>query len=122
MISTFVVHQHKAGRRHFDLRMVYHHVLRSWSMLREPPHRPGERRLAIEREMFSAESINSDVFEEEAFGRGLVYLWDKGEVELISISPGHLILKLMGTKLTGTYDFRRMHWYPGNRWLLRMLG
>lgn len=118
MCSRFVVHQHKTGRSHFDLRIVQEGVLRSWSLLREPPRRFGEKRLAIERESFPPESINSKNFEEEAFGLGRVSAWDEGEVEVKAVSPTVLSLAFTGSKIAGQYEFRRMRWYPGNRWLL----
>jgi len=121
MLSEFVVHQHKAGRLHFDLRIVQNGILRSWSLLKEPPFRSGERRLAIERESFPAESINSGYFEEEAFGRGRVSAWDEGKVEVRVMSPKLLLLSFMGNRISGKYEFRRMFWYPGNRWLLTKL-
>jgi bifunctional non-homologous end joining protein LigD len=118
MSSRFIVHQHKAGRSHFDLRVLQNGVLRSWSLLKEPPRRRGERRLAVERESYTAESIDSSLFEEEAFGRGPVVTWDKGEVEIKNISPRHFSLVFSGSKVEGKYEFHRMLWYPGNRWLL----
>jgi len=121
MSSRFVVHQHKTGRTHFDLRIVLNGVLRSWSLLKEPPCRDGERRLAIERESFSADSIDSKNFEEEAFGLGRVSAWDDGEVESEFVSPKLLLLAFAGKKLEGKYEFRRMRWYPGNRWLITKL-
>ena len=117
MLSKFVVHQHKAGRSHFDLRIVQEGVLRSWSLLKEPPRRNGERRLAIERESFPIESLGSKDFEEEAFGQGRVSIWDEGEVEVRIKSPRLIILLFGGSKISGEYEFRRMRWYPGNRWL-----
>jgi bifunctional non-homologous end joining protein LigD len=121
MVSQYVVHQHKAGRSHFDLRIVENGILRSWSLLKEPPCRNGERRLAIERESFPADSIDSGFFEEEAFGRGRVSPWDSGEVEITAASTKRLILSFHGQKMSGKYEFRRMLWYPGNRWLLTKL-
>jgi DNA ligase D-like protein (predicted 3'-phosphoesterase) len=118
MISRFVIHQHRAGRTHFDLRIVIEGVLRSWSLLREPPLRPREKRLAIERESFPPESMRSANFEEEAFGRGRVFAWDEGEVEVNVLSPRRLTLVFRGVRISGGYEFRRMLWYPGNRWLL----
>jgi bifunctional non-homologous end joining protein LigD len=118
MSSRFIVHQHKAGRSHFDLRIVQNGVLRSWSLLKELPRRKGERRLAVERESYTVESIDSSLFEEEAFGRGTVAKWDAGEVEINVISPRHFSLVFSGSKIAGKYEFRRMIWYPGNRWLL----
>jgi bifunctional non-homologous end joining protein LigD len=121
MVSRFVIHQHRAGRSHFDLRIVREGVLRSWSLLKEPPGRFGERRLAIERESFPAEAINSSSFEEQAFGQGRVSIWDQGEVEVKVLSPRHLAMVFRGGKMSGNYEFRRMLWYPGNRWLLTKL-
>jgi bifunctional non-homologous end joining protein LigD len=116
-----VVHQHKTGRTHFDLRIVQNGVLRSWSLLKEPPCKPGERRLAIERESFSVDSIDSRNFEEEAFGFGRVAAWDEGEAEIEAASPRLLVVKFSGRMVWGRYEFRRMRWYPGNRWLLTKL-
>jgi len=95
--------------------------LRSWSLLKEPPRGQGERRLAIERESFPAESIGSNSFEEQAFGQGRVRVWDEGEVKVEVASPRILRLEFAGGKVTGAYQLRRMLWYPGNRWLLTKL-
>ena len=121
MTSRFVVHQHKTGRSHFDLRVVQNGVLRSWSLLKEPPLRDGERRLAIERESFTVDSINSQKFEEEAFGLGRVSCWDEGEAEFAVSSAKLLMVRFAGIKISGQYEFRRMRWYPGNRWMLTKL-
>ncbi len=119
MTSRFVVHRHSAGRPHFDLRLIQQEVMRSWSLLREPPNRAGEKRLAIERESFAAQDANSRVFKEDAFGEGKVYTWDEGEVDISGNSVKQLNLVFRGTRLTGRYELRRMRWYPGNRWLLK---
>jgi hypothetical protein len=121
MLSRYVIHQHKTGRTHFDLRIIQDDLLRSWSLLREIPCRQGQKRLAIERESFTVASIKSRDFEEEAFGRGRVDTWDEGEVEIKIPSPKRLILLFKGNKITGTYELHRMLWYPGNRWLLKKL-
>ena len=119
--SRFVIHQHKTGRSHFDLRIVQKGILRSWSLLKEPPSRQGERRLAVERESFSADSIECRNFEEEAFGFGRVSAWDQGEAAIETITQRLLVINFTGRKISGRYEFRRMRWYPGNRWLLTKL-
>lgn len=121
MLSRFVVHQHRTGRTHFDLRIVQNNVLRSWSLLRELPQRRGEKRLAIERESFTTESIGSQAFEEQAFGLGRVRAWDTGDVDIKVISPKHMVLVFYGEKISGNFEIRRTRWYPGNRWLLKKL-
>jgi hypothetical protein len=103
------------------LRIAQKGILRSWSLLKEPPLRPGERRLAVERENLPAEFLNSKKLEEEAFGQGRVIVWDEGGVEVKVASPKTLVLRFMGNKVAGTYEFRKMIWYPGNRWLLTRL-
>jgi DNA ligase D-like protein (predicted 3'-phosphoesterase) len=118
MLSRYVIHRHKTGRTHFDLRIVHEESLRSWSLLKEPPSRAGEKRLAIERENFPIESLNNRNWEEEAFGGGIAEVWDKGEVELKSPSSRLMLLTFRGIRLSGKYELRRMIWYPGNRWLL----
>lgn len=122
MLSTFIVHQHKAGRPHFDLRLIHEDLLRSWSLLKAPPRQTGEQRLAIERESFSPSEIHRGTFKEDAFGEGRVYTWDEGEVRIAKAMSGLFALVFKGKKLSGTYELRRMHWYPGNRWLLKKTG
>ena len=121
MLSRFVIHQHKTGRIHFDLRIIQSGVLRSWSLLKEPPRRQGEKRLAIERESFTVASIGSKTFEEEAFGLGRVRAWDEGNVEVKILTPKHLAFLFHGEKMSGSYELRRMRWYPGNRWIFTKL-
>jgi bifunctional non-homologous end joining protein LigD len=117
----FVIHRHTTGRSHFDLRIEQNGIFRSWSLLKEPPLKQGDKRLAIERESFTADSIDSMNFEEEAFGLGRVAAWDDGKVEFEFVSPRLLVLVFAGSKVAGKYEFRRMRWYPGNRWLLTKL-
>jgi bifunctional non-homologous end joining protein LigD len=118
MISKYVIHRHKTGRTHFDLRLVQSGLLRCWSLLKEPPQVRGGSRLAIERESFAADALEARRFYEDAFGEGLVQTWDSGEVEIAATSPREMELTFRGIKLTGSYRLRRMRWYPGNRWLL----
>ena len=117
-MPRFLVHRHSAGRRHFDLRLIEDEGIRSWSLLKEPPSRPGEKRLAVEREVLSADQISRPIIDEEAFGKGRAQVWDQGQVNIAAISPQRLLLIFSGEKLAGRYEMRRMRWYPGNRWLL----
>ncbi len=117
-MMRFLVHSHTAGRRHFDLRLVQDDRVRSWSMLKEPPLRAKDKRLAIEREDLSVEEVSRRRIEEEAFGAGPARIWDRGEVTVVVAEPKRLVLAFAGEKLRGRYELRRMRWYPGNRWLL----
>ncbi|MBP1609180.1 MAG: 3'-phosphoesterase [Acidobacteria bacterium] len=119
MNSRFVVHHHKTGRSHFDLRMIEDGILRSWSLLRQPPQQKGERRLAIERESFAPQAMDAKGFMESAFGPGKVRVWDEGEVEIMADSARLVNLVFRGKKLQGRYELSRMRWYPGNHWILK---
>jgi bifunctional non-homologous end joining protein LigD len=121
-MMRFLVHCHMAGRRHFDLRLVQDDRVRSWSMLKEPPVRTKDKRLAIEREELSIEEVGRPRIEEEAFGAGRARIWDGGEVTMVAAEPRRLVLAFAGEKLRGRYELRRMRWYPGNRWLLEKSG
>jgi hypothetical protein len=119
MVSRFKVHRHKTGRSHFDLRLIDNDQLRSWSLLKQPPLKRGERRLAIEREIRAAADIDLSRYNEEAFGEGGVYTWDEGKVQISEHEADQLVLDFTGSKLSGRYEIRRMRWYPGNRWIIR---
>ncbi len=93
--------------------------VRSWSILREPLFRPGEQRLAIEREGLPVGEISRASITEQAFGEGRATLWDSGEFTIRAQGSEHLVLEFHGTRLSGQYELRRMRWYPGNRWLLK---
>ena len=67
------------------------------------------------------EALNRTHIEEEAFGFGRVTVWDQGKAEINEASHKRLVLTLTGRKITGKYEFRRMFWYPGNRWLMTKL-
>jgi hypothetical protein len=121
-MARFLVHWHTAGRPHFDLRLIQGDHVRSFSMLKEPPRRKGERRLAIEREALSVEEISRPRIGEEAFGFGKARVWDGGEATIAAATPTHLVVIFEGAKLVGRYELRRMRWYPGNRWLLEKSG
>jgi bifunctional non-homologous end joining protein LigD len=121
-MAKFLVHRHATGRVHFDLHLIQNKVVRSWSLLKEPPLRTGKGRLAVERERLSVEEISRPILKEEAFGTGRARIWDRGEVTLRIVTPERLVMLFAGDKMKGRYQLRRMHWYPGNRWLLEKSG
>jgi bifunctional non-homologous end joining protein LigD len=117
-MARFLVHCHMAGKKHYDLRLIQDDLVRSWSMMKEPPSRTGEKRLVIEREELSVAEIGRVRIEEEAFGTGRAKVWDSGDVTFDAVAPGRMVLVFAGAKLAGRYEMRRMRWYPGNQWLL----
>jgi hypothetical protein len=66
----------------------------------------------------TAETMKNAIIEEEAFGKGRARVWDAGAAEIRSQTEAKIDFDLLGAKLTGRFELRRMRWYPGNRWLL----
>jgi hypothetical protein len=121
MISRYIIHHHRTGKSHYDFRVLAGEEFRSWSLLKEPPGRTGEQRLAIERERMPAESALKPRVEEEMFGEGRSMIWDEGEIEVIESGGRRWLIVLRGARLQGRYEMKQMRWYPGNRWLMKKL-
>src|SRR5262249_26351041 len=113
----FVVHQHKANRLHFDLRLQLRGVLKSWTPPRELALAPGERRLAIHVEDHPREWLNFRGAVPERYGGGEVEVWDTGcwfpddpdsDVKN-AYDKGCLRICLSGERMRGDYNLVRFH-------------
>ena len=123
----FIVHQHKANRLHFDLRLQLRGVLKSWTLPREPALAPGERRLAIHIEDHPREWLNFRGAVPERYGGGKVEVWDTGcwypddpdgDVK-DAYDKGRLSICLSGERMRGNYNLVRFHGRGnGDTWLL----
>jgi DNA ligase D-like protein (predicted 3'-phosphoesterase) len=112
----FVVQLHDATTLHFDLRLQFGGVLRSWAVPKGPSLDPGVRRLAVPVEDHTLEAGEFEgVHVGARRGTGAVIIWDEGTVEVRRDEPGHLSFVLDGTKLHGGYALTR----TGDRsWIL----
>lgn len=106
----FVVHQHDATRRHFDLRLEIAGALESFALPRGPTLDPEEKHLAIHTETHPLDYLDfEDVIPAGNYGAGPMIAWDAGAVRFLESSgeqglvDGKLDFELSGFKLRGRF-------------------
>lgn len=123
----FVIQKHDATRLHYDLRLEFDGVFKSWAVTRGPSIDPHDKRLAVEVEDHPLDYGDFEgTIPDSEYGGGTVQLWDRGTWE--SDDPergfrkGDLKFVLHGDKLHGSWVLVRMKGdrYGGKRtnWLL----
>jgi DNA ligase D-like protein (predicted 3'-phosphoesterase) len=119
--GAFVVQEHYATARHFDLRLEVDGPMRSWAVPKGPSMDPAVKRFAIQVE--DHEPSQND-FEGRA-GRGGVIVWDRGSYEQGGRVPwpealdrGHAVFVLHGQKLSGGFALQRTRNGERPQWLL----
>jgi bifunctional non-homologous end joining protein LigD len=123
----FVIQKHDATRLHYDLRLEFDGVFKSWAVTRGPSLDPHDKRLAVEVEDHPLDYGDFEgTIPDDQYGGGTVMLWDRGTWE--SDDPergfrkGDLKFTLHGDKLHGSWVLVRMKGdrYGGKRtnWLL----
>ncbi len=113
--GRFVVHRHRAGRLHYDLRLEIDGVLASWALPKGPSRDPGDRRFAARTEDHPIEYLDFEgVIPRGEYGAGDSICWDWGmfEPELTwdageALRAGELKLRLRGEKLAGRFTLVR---------------
>jgi DNA ligase D-like protein (predicted 3'-phosphoesterase) len=108
--GVFVVQQHAASTRHFDLRLEVDGTMRSWAVPKGPSLDPAAKRLAVQVE---DHDIAYNGFE-GATEHGGVLVWDRGSYEQGGRVPwpqalerGHAVFVLHGHKLYGGFALQR---------------
>jgi DNA ligase D-like protein (predicted 3'-phosphoesterase) len=119
--GVFVVQQHAATSRHFDLRLEVDGLMRSWAVPKGPSLDPAVKRLAVEVEHHS---LAHNSFEGPTAG-GAVVVWDRGTYEQggrvawpDALERGHAVFVLRGEKLRGGFALQRTRAGAKPQWLL----
>ncbi|WP_298254387.1 DNA ligase D [Bradyrhizobium sp.] len=109
----FVVQKHDATRLHYDFRLEFDGVFKSWAVTRGPSLDPHDKRLAVEVEDHPLDYGDFEgTIPKGQYGGGTVQLWDRGTWD--SDDPekgfrkGDLKFTLYGDKLRGSWVLVRM--------------
>ena len=126
----FVIQKHAATRLHYDFRLGWNGVLKSWAVAKGPSYYVGDKRLAVQVEDHPMEYGGFEgIIPKGQYGGGTVMLWDTGTWEPqpgytdvdAGLRDGSLKFILHGEKLKGKWALVRMKPRPGDRnpnWLL----
>jgi bifunctional non-homologous end joining protein LigD len=125
--QRFVVQMHAATRLHYDFRLEYDGVFKSWAVTRGPSVDPTQKRLAVETEDHPLDYGDFEgTIPKGQYGGGTVMIWDRGywysDDPEKGFAKGDLKFALLGEKLKGEWVLVRMKGdrFGGKRtnWLL----
>ncbi|GLR85072.1 DNA ligase D [Bradyrhizobium iriomotense] len=122
----FVIQKHDATRLHYDFRLEFDGVFKSWAVTKGPSLDPHDKRLAVEVEDHPLDYGDFEgTIPEDQYGGGTVMLWDRGTWESEDpergFKKGDLKFTLHGDKLHGSWVLVRMRNRDGEKrtnWLL----
>lgn len=113
---TFVVQEHHASHLHYDFRLEWEGVLKSWAVPKGPSPDPKDKRLAVQTEDHPLEYGKfQGTIPKGEYGGGEVFIWDNGTWEPdgdpeYGFKKGHLQFILKGKKLKGKWHLVKTRW------------
>jgi bifunctional non-homologous end joining protein LigD len=125
--KLFLVQKHAATRLHYDFRLEWKGVLKSWAVTRGPSINPDDKRLAVRTEDHPlAYGDFEGTIPKKQYGGGTVMLWDTGWWEPLNdpeegLREGKLKFELHGSRMSGGWTLVRMKPRNGEKrenWLL----
>ena len=127
----FVIQKHAASHLHYDFRLGWNGVLKSWAVTKGPSYVTADKRLAVQVEDHPMEYGGFEgIIPKGQYGGGTVMVWDQGTWEPQAVSAdvdaalraGSLKFILHGEKLKGKWALIRMGGKAANEkkpnWLL----
>jgi bifunctional non-homologous end joining protein LigD len=112
--KRFLVQKHDATTLHYDFRLEWEGVLKSWAVTRGPSLNPKDKRLAVRTEDHPlAYGDFEGTIPEDEYGGGTVMLWDTGWWEPDDepekgLKKGKLTFRLHGKRMKGGWALVRM--------------
>jgi bifunctional non-homologous end joining protein LigD len=113
----FVIQKHAASHLHYDFRLGWNGVLKSWACAKGPSDNVKDRRFAVQVEDHPMEYGGFEgIIPKGQYGGGTVMVWDQGtwapqlgyENVDAALRDGHLKFTLDGTKMHGKWALIRM--------------
>lgn len=118
-IMRFVVQHHIARKDHYDFRLEWDGVLKSFAVPKGPSYHPNDKRLAIQVEDHPILYRNFEgVIPKNEYGAGPVLIWDEGTwepLENVDFIKGPIKFLIHGKRLKGKWSL--VH-YKEDNWLL----
>ncbi|MBP1858990.1 DNA ligase D [Rhizobium herbae] len=125
--KLFLIQKHDATRLHYDFRLEWKGVLKSWAVTRGPSINPEDKRLAVRTEDHPlAYGDFEGTIPKKQYGGGTVMLWDTGWWEPDNdpdegLKEGKLKFHIHGQRMHGGWTLVRMKPRDGEKrenWLL----
>jgi len=113
----FCIQKHAASHLHYDFRLGWNGVLKSWAVAKGPSYVVADKRLAVQVEDHPMEYGGFEgIIPAGQYGGGTVMLWDQGTWEPQAAYPGvdaglrdgSLKIVMHGTKMKGKWALIRM--------------
>jgi bifunctional non-homologous end joining protein LigD len=123
-VPSFVVHEHHATHLHWDFRLEFAGVLKSWAVPKGPSMNPADKRLAIQVEDHDLDYGSfAGTIPTGHYGAGEVLIWDEGSYEPLGdfaqgLAAGDIRFRIHGKKLSGEFSLVRLKKGTGKEWLL----
>ncbi|MBI5390341.1 ATP-dependent DNA ligase [Candidatus Woesearchaeota archaeon] len=104
MKLAYVIQEHHATQLHYDLRLEWEGVAKSWALPKIPPVEEGIKRLAVHVEDHTVDYMTFEGNITEGYGKGTVKIWDSGTWEPESVKDNKIVAIISGKKLKGRYN------------------
>lgn len=112
--GDYMIHLHDARRLHFDLRLEWKGVLKSWAIPKGPSYDPKVKRLAVRTEDHPDDYKSYEgVIPDKSYGAGPSLIWDAGNFIPLDdfdrgFKKGHLRFRIEGIKLKGDWSLIKL--------------